>query len=326
MAFFWQSTPSARLKRMWSALTHSFYVDMAPADATIFVCGSPRSGTTWVTEVLNYDNRYRHVGEPFTAGHVPISNHFALRQYLRPNDDDLRFLQPARAIFAGKIRNAYTDSVNRAILPRGRFVKDVRTVMLLKWYRVHFPNMPIVYVMRNPYAVAASRLRLGYRTDMGRMYLRQAALLEDHLKPFEDLIAEQKSAFASHVLDWCVENYVPIRQLERGDVFWVFYEQLCSNESDIAKLLISLGLTASEKVRSRLHRPSMSTLATGRRDNFFAARGSLDSWRHLPPSELAAGRRIMQAFGLDEIYDDGVMPDVDRAFSLLEDLKKREPT
>jgi Sulfotransferase family len=327
MAFFWSSTPSARIKRLWSTVVHSFYLDRAPADATIFVCGSPRSGTTWLTEVLNYDNRYRHIGEPFTAGQVPISNHFALRQYLYPNDDDPRYLEPARAIFAGHIRAAYSDSVNRSIFPKGRFVKDVRTTLLLGWFRVHFPKMPIVYLMRHPYSVAASRVRLGYRTDMGQMYLRQPALVADHLAPFVELINEPKTPFACHVLDWCVENFVPIHELEPGDIIWVFYELLCSTEDELPKLFAELGRPVTDDLQKRLHKPSMSTLAKGRSDSFFAAGAALDGWRHhVAADDLAAGQRITQAFGLDQIYGDETLPNVEKAHNLLREKAKKKPT
>src|SRR5579863_739826 len=261
MAFFWQGTPKARLQRLWSTIVHSFYFDRAPADATLFISGSPRSGTTWLAEAINYDNSYRFIGEPFTFGQVPMSQAFALRQYLRPDDGDPRYLDPARKIFAGKIRNRWSDSPNHSTFPRRRLVKDVRTTMLLKWFRVHFPQLPIVYIMRHPFAVAASRIRLGYRTDMGPMYLRQAPLVADHLGPFVELINEPKSPFASHVLDWCVENFVPLRQLERGDVIWVFYERLTSIPEDLSKLFAALGEPVGEEFRARLNRPSMSTLA-----------------------------------------------------------------
>ncbi len=306
MSIFWQGTLQARLRRRWSGFIHSFYLDRAPADATIFICGSPRSGTTWLTEMLNYQNTYRFVGEPFTAGLVPMCNSFALRQYLRPNDDDPRYLAPARKIFAGKIRNAWCDNPNRCSFPRGRFVKDVRTTLLLKWFRTHFAAMPIVYIMRHPFAVAASRVRLGYRTDMWTMYPRQPALMADHLAPFADLLAEPKSPFACHVLDWCVENYVPLRQLQPGDVITVYYERIASDESALRGLFGQLKLPVTDELEKHLHRPSLSTMAKERKNSPFRQGVGLGAWRRsVAPEDAAAGLRILEAFGLEKLYQDG---------------------
>ncbi|HXW50858.1 MAG TPA: sulfotransferase [Candidatus Acidoferrales bacterium] len=317
MSIFWQNTPKAQLQRLWSTLVHAFYIDRAPADATIFVCGSPRSGTTWLVEVLNHANTYRFIGEPFIAAQVPMSRSFAIRQYLRPEDDDPRFLKPARAIFAGKIRNAWTDNPNRCSLPRGRFVKDVGTTMLLKWFRMHFPRLPIVYILRHPFAVAASRVRLGYRTDMWSMYPSQPALMEDHLGPFSELLTEPKSPFACHVMDWCVENYVPLRQLAPPDVTLVFYEHLANDESQVRSLIDKLNLPLTDALRSHLRQPSLSTIEKERR-NAASSHGAASGWRsYVSGEDLAAGTRIVAAFGLDKIYSTDGMPAENDAFRIL---------
>jgi hypothetical protein len=319
MSIFWQSTPKARLARRWSMFVHAFYLDRAPADATIFICGSPRSGTTWLAEVLNHDNRWRFVGEPFTAGQVPMCNSFALRQYLRPGDTDPRYLGPARKIFAGKIRNGWADNPNRCSFPKGRFVKDVRTTLLLKWFRTQFPWLPIVYIIRHPFAVAASRVRLGYRTDMGTMYPKQPALMEDHLAPFAELLAEPKSPFACHVLDWCVENYVPLRQLEAGDVTLVFYETLTADHAALLRLFTDLKLPEPDLQERRLSRPSLSTMERDRTGASFARGTGMASWRTRASAEdLAAGARILECFGLQTLYDGHGAPDMTAVARLLE--------
>ncbi len=327
MSFFWRGTISARARKAWSTISHAFYLDLAPADATIFVSGSPRSGTTWLAEVLNSDNAYRFLGEPFTAGLVPPSNHFLIRQYLRPADDDPRYLKPARAIFAGKIRNAWVDNVNRCAFPRGRIVKDVRTTLMLKWFRAHFPRMPIVYLVRHPCAVALSRVRLAFRTDFRKVYFAQPALMEDFLAPFADEIARAQTPFERHIVDWCVESFVPFAQLERSDVFLAFYENLCSSEAELRKLFEYTGRPFNDAIARRIHRPSLSTMAKGRGSQFFAQGTAVDAWRRqITPDELAAAQRITKAFGLEHIYGDNTLANAEQAKTLLRGGVKKERT
>ena len=164
MSFFYRNTLGARVRRRVSAIVHSFYVD-ANADhrASVLVAGSGRSGTTWLAEVLNYDNRYRLVGEPFTREHVSMVRHFARLQYIRPDDDDDAFYNPVRAILEGRVRTPWTDNGNRRLIARSRLVKDDRCTLMLAWIRRRFPGMPIVYIRRHPCAVAYSRCRSHWR-------------------------------------------------------------------------------------------------------------------------------------------------------------------
>src|SRR5437870_3848637 len=84
------------------------YVDRGggPED-TFFMAGTGRSGTTWIAEVLNHDHAYRYLHEPFRPGRVRATKPFLPRQYLRPDDRDPRYVEPARAILSGRVRSLF---------------------------------------------------------------------------------------------------------------------------------------------------------------------------------------------------------------------------
>src|SRR3712207_3533233 len=103
--------------------------------SSVFLAGSGRSGTTWVSEIINHRNGFRLLFEPFHPGRVGICKNFRRKQYLRRDDRREEYLQAARKILAGKIRSPWTDRFNRKFVARRRLIKDIRANLLLGWMR-----------------------------------------------------------------------------------------------------------------------------------------------------------------------------------------------
>ncbi|MDP8949818.1 MAG: hypothetical protein M3N00_06185, partial [Actinomycetota bacterium] len=109
---------------------------------SVFLAGSGRSGTTWISDVINYRNGYRFVFEPFHPGKVRVCKNFGRKQYLRPDDRREEYLGAAREVLTGRIRSPWTDRFNRKFVARRRLIKDIRANLLLGWMRENFPGMP----------------------------------------------------------------------------------------------------------------------------------------------------------------------------------------
>lgn len=127
---------------------------------SIFVAGTGRSGTTWISDIINYRNEYRYVFEPFNPYKVGICREFRYRQCLRPENREERFIEPAKAILSGRVRNSWTDQYNKKFFCRQRLIKDIRANFLLKWIHANFPGIPIILLLRHPCTVANSKLKL----------------------------------------------------------------------------------------------------------------------------------------------------------------------
>jgi hypothetical protein len=307
---FYQNSLGSRILRKLNAIAHSFYVDVNPDHrSTVFVVGSGRSGTTWIAETLNFDNAYRFIAEPFERGLVPIASAFSPLQYLRPDDGRSEFLIPARTIFEGRVRNAWTDNMNRRIVARSRIVKDVRTTLAAAWIARHFAGMPIVFVLRHPCAVAYSRMTHGWRFRPRDVYFKQPQLMADHLEPFRLLIATPKSEFEEHIVDWCVENVVPMRQLRPDDALVVFYERARREPETVFRAIFRrVGRTFDGQAMRVAGRPSVSTyLDADRRTHRPSI--AVDNWRaEFPPVEIDRALAIVRSFGLDSLYGGDEMP------------------
>ncbi|MGQ0669030.1 MAG: sulfotransferase [Actinomycetota bacterium] len=292
-----------------AGLRGQLYLDRGgkPRDTT-FVAGTARSGTSWISEVINHRNEYRIIHEPLRRERLRVTRVFRPRHYLRPDDRTPEYLRAMETILSGDIRSIWTDKYNRKLLPSKRLVREVRGNLLLPWIHGAFPEVAIVLVLRHPCAVVASQLRWGreWPVDLSR-FLAEPALVEDVLAPFASEIASANSEFERHIFAWCIESYVPLHQLRPGEIQVVFYENLCTTPAaELERLLGFLDARPDGGALARLGRASSST----RKDSAIVTGGDLVSgWRaHVSDGELRRAVEILELFGLDRIYGDDPMP------------------
>jgi hypothetical protein len=291
----------APLSRMLAGL----YVDLGKGDHrnSVFLAGSGRSGTTWVSEIINHKGRYRYVFEPFNPGKVGVFKHFRSKQYLRPDDGREEFLEPARHVLTGEIRDPWTDRFHRRFVARRRLIKDIRANLLLGWMRANFPGMPIILLLRHPCAVVSSRLALGWKDNLSET-MEQQDLVEDFLLPMEAEIRAASDDFERHLFLWCIDNYVPLKQFGPDEIHLSFYENLLVNpEAELRSLFAFLGDDLDGRVYGKLERPSPLSRS-------YSTGHSVDGWRsHTSPRRLEKTIEILNLFGLDRLYGEGAMPD-----------------
>lgn len=305
-----------RARRAGERFLGSLYVDLdRDYRRSTFLAGSGRSGTTWLSEIINYRNEYRYVFEPFYPDRVDLCKNFRRKQYLRPGDKREEYLRPARTILSGGLRNGWTDRFNRRHVARRRLIKDIRANLLLGWMRANFPEMPLILLLRHPCAVTDSRLKLGWK-DILDETMEQEDMVEDFLRPFEAEIRAARTPFERSVFLWCIENYVPLRQLEAKSVHVTFYESLCVRpEDEVRRLFSFLGKDFDAEVYRSMKRPS----SLSRRESAVVlGERPVDSWmRSAEDSERERAVEIMALFGLDRIYGSDPMPDPDGVRSLM---------
>jgi Sulfotransferase family len=293
-----------------------FYVDLGKGDhrSSVFLAGSGRSGTTWLSQIIYRRRRFRYVFEPFHPGVVGPFSHFKTKQYLRPEDRREEFLEPARRALTGELRDPWTDRFNGRIVARRRLIKDIRANLLLGWMRSNFPGMPIILLLRHPCAVVTSRRALGWKDNLAET-MEQQELIEDFLLPMEAEIRAAQGDFERHLFLWCIDNYVPLKQLGPQEVHPVFYENLLAQpEAELQSLFAFLGDSFDGGVYSRLGHPSPLSRKG-------APAPSVEGWRtHVSGHELERAVEILHLFGLDCLYDRGTMPDPSGAHALRDGL------
>lgn len=281
------------------------------------LASSHRSGSTWLSNIIESIGNFRVIFEPFHVKEVPGISHFLTRQYLRADDERANYIEPVNRILNGELHSHWTDWQSKRLESRLLLVKTVRANLLLSWIKAHFPDVRLILLMRHPCAVAHSALSLKWQRNL-EVFTRQQTLMEDHLALFRDYLLKTTTLFECSIYQWCIENYVPLKTLSKDDVFLVYYEELCTEPKRIiTELSRYMGLKLNKNVWKIVRQPSL----TSRSDS--AVRSGTDlikEWQQmLTDEEKRTARRITAHFGMDRIYDSNGMPDRRETEKLLED-------
>ena len=279
-----------------------------PADYrnTIFLTGSGRSGTTWVQEIINTHNEFRVMFEPFHSDKVSLLNGWYNRQYIRNFDQSDNFISPANIILSGSIRHKWIDRHNYRMFAKKRIIKDIRTQLMLKWIKTNFPEIPIIMIMRHPCAVANSRIRANWGTFLNE-FIAQEQLVNDFLSPFIKYIKESNSTFENQLFMWCIENYVPLKQFNPGEILLIFYENICSNpQNEISKILNFLNINYDYNYIKKSKKPS----SVSHKDSAIISGGDfIKKWKSfISANQINRAVQILSIFGLQNIYNESCYP------------------
>jgi len=279
---------------------------------TVFVAGMGRSGTTWLAELLNFRNEYRFIFEPFDPQRVALASGFEEHTYLREDDARRQFIAPARAIVTGMVREHFVDQHNRKLICSRRIVKEVHANLLLRWLYRQFPGMPLVMIVRHPFAVAASRQATAEDKDLAQNFLAQTDLVVDYLRPYVDVMLSCVTPFERQIAAWCIETGVPFSQFRANELCVVFYEHLVTDPlGTMRRVWAHLGKPFDARIAAAVARPSITTHSPVGLEARWRAGADriLDAWKdQVSTTQLRRGLRLLDAFDVGGIYDHGAMP------------------
>lgn len=126
----------------------------------VWIVGDGRSGTTWLSEIVNHGKRYRDMFEPFHPLAGRQMNGMDFFKYLQAECDDDVFYRLARKVFTGELQNSRVDAQNNRHLYEGLLIKDIFANLILGWAHNRFPDVKKIFLLRHPFAVALSKRRL----------------------------------------------------------------------------------------------------------------------------------------------------------------------
>ncbi len=272
----------------------------------VMVGGKGRSGTTWVAEILNYNNTFEYLFEPLHPDKNPTLAAFDWKQYVPPEDDDLEKRRAMQRILAGPIDSEFVNQFNNQPDTHHRLVKVIRINLMAKWLANNFPDLKLIFIVRHPLAVALSLTRNQWPSDWN-LILRQENLVDQYLKPFLPFMDENQPLVTQHLISWCIEHYVLFHQLDPDDALFVHYEDLCLQpETELDRMFSCIGLTWDRSVLEKIRKPS--ELAN---DRSAVTRGKdpVRDWqKEFAPESLDAALHLLTLFSLDEIYTTDPLP------------------
>lgn len=288
------------------------YFDTHDYRKTVFLAGSARSGTTWVQDIINFDNEYRIMFEPFYPAKVKLIHDWKPLQYLSVGEDSPLFVEPMRDILRGNVRNKWIDRYNQRFFSQKRIIKAVRGNLVINWIKSHYPEIPIILLFRHPCAVANSKINIikNWFPDSYNpldRFLVQDQLIDDYLRPYEKNIKAAKTIFEQCIFMWCIEYFVPISKFNEREVYITFYENLCVNtENEIRNLFSYIQKSFSSEVMKTAFVPSPMS---GMNSAIKSGADLIKSWRNqITDSQIQTANEILHLFGLDVIYNDSDLP------------------
>lgn len=281
---------------------------------TIWLIGSGRSGTTWISSIINYKNDFRELFEPFHTM-FPIMSKMGFKKHLLLDDKTKKrgFRILAGVVLKGKIYNSRVEENNKItklFSSEILLVKDIFANLMSYELCSKNPEIKPILIIRNPYAVALSKTK---KKDWPWMhdpkdFLLQKRLREKYLLPFESKIlhiSQNGSYFERQVLIWCIINYVPLTQFNKGQLLITFYEDWCSNPNyELNRVYNYIGLGTSTLNDINDHSKFTSPSKTSASKEF-----NINEWKsNLSTIEINAGQEILKCFGFDKLYDSNSSP------------------
>ncbi len=285
----------------------------------VWLIGDGRSGTTWVSDLINHDMRYRELFEPFHPKLVEQMDCIVPHQYLRLHDSNETLRALASDIFCGKFIHPRVDATNQSFLYKGLLVKDIFANLFSYWAVSQFPDVKPVLLIRNPFSVALSKYkkRSWFWATEPLELLKQSDLYEDYLSPFEDVIkrvSSEKNYILNQILIWSIINYVPLRQFSPGSIHICFYENIYKEPNqEISKIL---RFVRGAEERSELELPKevidRASRVIGTESNLLSKTSPVTGWRNeLTPKQIDEGLEILKHFGFENLYDGNSMPNME---------------
>jgi hypothetical protein len=132
--------------------------------------------------------------------------------------------------------------------------------------------------------------------------------MADNLEPFRDLISSAESEAEKQSVMWCVENYVPLRQLSEHNWIFCTYELFYrQTQSEADRVLQGLGLRKSWFTQRAIQK---ATIVTRPDSAILHEKDPLIAWRQqLSSQEIETILSTVKAFGIG-LYNEDPMPNV----------------
>lgn len=190
----------------------------------IVIVGSARSGTSWLSELLARQYRYRMLFEPEHEFNTE-NGKLICDQWLRTKDKSLKAHHYLVKIFQNRVDSDWIGQISNRkykmhlwpFVPKKYIIKFVRANLSAKHINEKF-KIPVIHIIRNPYDVLASQQRVNFPWLYNLEYfniqkeLVDMVNLEFNFNLLED--AKNFSPLEILTLRWCLENIIPLQVCE----------------------------------------------------------------------------------------------------------------
>lgn len=271
----------------------------------IVIVGSARSGTSWFSELIALQHRYRMLFEPeheFKTKHGKL----ICDRYLTPETNTKTIERYIKRVFANRVDCDWIGQISNRkwkrhlwpFIPKKFIIKFVRCNLSAQYMAVHF-KIPVVFIVRNPYDVLASqqRVKFPWLYDLS-WFESQDNLCDLLLSTYGfDLRKQQNlSDLEKLCIRWCIENSVPFLNGEEAAFEVYKYEDIKADINLFLDFCKKHDLKPLNNLESIFTQPSSkthpkSTIITGENKS-----------AHFTKEEYQMIHRYLDLFNI-ELYD-----------------------
>ncbi|OUS02023.1 hypothetical protein A9Q86_05070 [Flavobacteriales bacterium 33_180_T64] len=274
---------------------------MANFNKHIVIVGTARSGTSWLSETIASQHRYRMLFEPEHDTQTK-KGYLLCDKWILSKSESKDAHQYLRRVFNNKVDCDWiAQNSNRKLkrhlwpfVPKKYIIKFVRANLLAEFINKTY-HIPVIHLIRNPYDVITSqqKVKFPWLYDLSHFAKqdRLVQLIKDKFN-FDITTYIELSDVERLTLRWCIENVLPIEVFESysNHVKLIRYEDLFSNIEVFYNLCHEFQIEPIKNLEDYYKKPSSKTHSES--DILSGKKGETN----LPESELIQINRILDTF------------------------------
>lgn len=309
---------------------------------TIIIFGSPRSGTTWLTNIICSIPHYCTIFEPFHNNWFPESRNvgFCNHKYVSIKKPYKKGKNYIKKILQGHVSSKnpwFKESLLmnpigfcreglNTILSEKIIIKCVRANRFIPWMIKNFPKPKYIFILRHPCAVISSQIEtniIGYFPPQKwiidkELIISQANQILDKDKDKVLLKKIKKIETKEEILSliWCLDTIIPLKNIDFNKYYLVTYEDLVKDGlASIKKIFHYIDEPMPKKVTRGLNKPSNTTSDK----RYLGTKRQLSKWKKkLSADQINSILKVTKWFDL-EFYSETEEPD----YNLLKNYLKK---
>ncbi len=281
------------------------------ARSDVAILSSPRSGSTWLMEVIATQPGMKYINEPdhkellerYRALSVPPRGIW-LSLTAHEMQDLARYLLDDRR--SGLFGPASPFSARHSWRTTRRVLKLIRMTPVVEW--ISSLGFATVYLLRHPIPQAKSCSKRGHRVVLEEAIADAdfASYLGTDVVAYVGKVARCDDLMLQFTTQWCVENVVALNSPLAGRRFtFTTHEQLVTEPvREMRRLAQALGLDQAELLLERVAKPSKTTDSSSAETVASIRAGDssqlLDTWRKdLSEDEEKRLLEPLEVFGIN---------------------------
>lgn len=236
----------------------------------IIIVGTARSGTSWLSETIAQQYRYRLLFEPEHEYNTK-NGHLICDQWIEYSENQKLAFQYLKRVFSNRVDNDWiAQNSNRKFkrhlwpfIPKKYIIKFVRANLAAHYINYHF-NIPVIHLIRNPYDVIRSQKRSSFPWLQDLSKFSEQPELVDFVQSNFDInlnTLDKYSIIELRTIRWCIENVIPLEiwnpYINKAKI--VRYESLISDSKVFYDLCSEFDLEPVNNLEFYYSKPSSKT-------------------------------------------------------------------